>query len=237
MEDINAKTTSLINEIATNGFSKSLSALTVEVREITNQFDLFLLDILIEDFNQAILNYELLLPDVINDNKMPGYDNDEENQKRILALKAFVKFLNRLKEGNSNVKQNIEKKVELNKTELSEKIEKYFGFFNENCPRKHKQILKDEDFNKLINWTTEYFENSFEVPEIIKPIEVVNTNKTYVQLAFRYLFKELHASSTYPKTLFTFYQRAFKKYSNDKRKNFEAVKNNDEVKKLMKIEY
>lgn len=124
-----------------------------------------------------------------------------------------------------------------NETQHSEKVKKHFGFFSGNCPRKHKQILNTEDFDKLISWTTLFYENQFEVPEITNPINIVNTNKTYVQLAFKYLFKELHKSSPYHKNLFTFYSRAFIQFSSDTRSNFMAVKNNDNVKKLMKIEY
>lgn len=133
--------------------------------------------------------------------------------------------------------QNDKPKPEPKETELSERIKKHFGFFNRNCPRKHKQILNDTDFEKLIEWTIWYFENDFKVPEISEPIKVVNTNKTFVQLAFKYLFKELHKSSPYPETLFEFYQSAFTPFSEDKKSNFEAVKNNDEVKKLMQIDY
>jgi hypothetical protein len=135
------------------------------------------------------------------------------------------------------IKSNRTKKLEPKETELSEKIKKHFGFFNGNCPRKHKLILKDNDFDKLIEWTIWYFENDFKVPIISDPIKVVNTNKTFVQLAFKYLFKELHKSSPYPETLFKLYQGAFNPYSEDKKSNFEAVKNNDEVKNLMQIEY
>ena len=128
-------------------------------------------------------------------------------------------------------------KPEPKEKELSERIKKHFGFFNRNCPRKHKQILNDADFEKLIEWAIWYYKNEFKVPEISEPIKVVNTNKTFVQLAFKYLFKELHKSSPYPETLFEFYQSAFTPYSEDKKSNFEAVKNNDEVKKLMQIDY
>lgn len=133
--------------------------------------------------------------------------------------------------------QTEQPKPETKETELSERIKKHFGFFNKSCPRKHKQILNDTDFKRLIDWTIWYFENDFKVPEILEPIKVVNTNKTFVQLAFKYLFKELHKSSPYPETLFEFYQSAFTPYSEDKKRNFEAVKNNDEVKKLMQIDY
>ena len=129
--------------------------------------------------------------------------------------------------------QQINKQIPaLNETELSKKIIKHFRFFNGKCPRKHKLILSDENFKKLIEWTIYFYENQFEVPEIRDPINIVNTNKTFVQLAFRYLFKELHKSSPYPQNLFNFYQKVFSKYSLDKRRNFEAVKNNDEVLKF-----
>lgn len=122
-------------------------------------------------------------------------------------------------------------------SEIAQKVKLHFEFFRGNCPRKHEQILKDEDFDKLIEWTEYYYENHFEIPEIKEPIRVVNTNKTYVQLAFKYLFKQLHKSSPYPKSLFEFYKRAFFPYSEDKRHSFEGVRNNHEVNKLMKIEY
>lgn len=133
--------------------------------------------------------------------------------------------------------QTYKPKPAAKETELSESIKKHFGFFNRNCPRKHKEILNDTDFEKLIEWTIWYFNNEFKVPEISEPIKVVNTNKTYVQLAFKYLFKKLYKSSPYPESLFEFYQSAFAPYSEDKKRNFEAVKNNDEVKKLMQIDY
>jgi hypothetical protein len=132
--------------------------------------------------------------------------------------------------------EEIEISDEAKESELSQKINKHFAFFNENCPRKHKKILKDSDFSKLITWTVDFFENDLNVPEISEPIGIVNTNKTYVQLAFKYLFKELHRSP-YPDSLFTLYKSAFKSYEMDSKKNFDAVKNNDEVKKLMLIEY
>ncbi len=122
-------------------------------------------------------------------------------------------------------------------TDFKLKIEKHFAFFQKNCPRKHKQILNENDFDRLIKWTKYYFENDFEVPKISNPIEVVNTNKGYVRLAFRYLFKILHKEKTYPDSLFEFYQLAFLPFEHDKRKLFQAEKNNDEVKKLMEIDY
>jgi len=121
-------------------------------------------------------------------------------------------------------------------TELRQKIEKHFGFFSGQCPRKHKTILNPEDYARLIDWTVSFYSSQFKVPSISKPISTVNTNKTYVQLAFKYLFKELHPQSPYPDSLFDFYRSAFTRFSNEKKKNFFAVKHNDEVKELMQID-
>ena len=121
--------------------------------------------------------------------------------------------------------------------DVAARVRKHFGFFHGQCPRKHKQILNDDDFANLIKWTVYYYKNNFSVPEIEKPIRTVNTNKTFVQLAFKYLFKEMYPNSIYPDSLFNYYQAAFLKYSDDSRTNFRSVSNNDEVKKLMLIDY
>lgn len=121
-------------------------------------------------------------------------------------------------------------------TDLRQKIEKHFAFFSGQCPRKHKTILSDDDFKKLIDWTVSYYSNDLQLPQIFDPIRTVNTNKTYVQLAFKYLFKELRPNSTYPDSLFDFYKLAFRSFSGDKKTSFIGVKNNDEVKHLMKID-
>ncbi|WP_395091828.1 hypothetical protein ACF3NR_11150 [Vaginella massiliensis] len=176
---------------------------------------------------------------------LKSIDSNISEKEINIELINFQKFLQRKREQIYSdlvneiqalpPQQSTKPKPEPKETELSEKIKKHFGFFNGNCPRKHKQILNDTDFEKLIEWTIWYFENDFKVPEISEPIKVVNTNKTFVQLAFRYLFKELHKSIPYPETLFDFYRSAFNPYSEDKKRNFEAVRNNDEVKKLMQI--
>lgn len=57
-----------------------------------------------------------------------------------------------------------------------------------------------------------------------------------MQLAFRYLFKELYPGTTFPSSLFDFYRAAFLPYSADRSENFLRVKHNDEVKKLMIID-
>lgn len=167
-----------------------------------------------------------------------GLFEDLAEQQDLLEAEKEAGLYSLLPEPEPAIPQpNFNSKPELPGKEISEKIKKHFGFFQENCPRKLKQILNDEDFKKLIEWTIYFYKNNFKVPEISDPIRVVNTNKTFVQLAFKYLFKELHKASPYPKSLFEFYKSAFTPYSQDKQKNFEAVQNNNEVKKLMQIDY
>lgn len=185
---------------------------------------------------------------IYNNNGLGNIENEPTDFKKRLLFsidkrKKFLKNILNSLETKMPINEELPpqqtdvQKPELTETELSEKISKHFGFFKGNCPRKHKQILKDEDFDRLIEWTNYYFENEFKVPEISEPITVVNTNKTYVQLAFKYLFKELHKANTYPASLFDFYKSAFTPYSEDKKEVLDKVKNNSVVKKLMKIDY
>lgn len=121
-------------------------------------------------------------------------------------------------------------------TELTETVKKHFNFFSKDCPRKGKQILKDTDFDKLINWTIYYYENDLKIPEINEPIKVINTNMTYVILAFRYLFKKIYPLRTFPNSLFEFFTKAFKPYSEYKKSNFDKARNDNKVRELMKID-
>ena len=136
--------------------------------------------------------------------------------------------------------QQIEETTE--KSDLLKIIEKHYSFFLERCPSKPNstQILDDKDYKNLIQWTLFFYENKFTLPEISEPIKIARTNKTYIQLAFRYLFTELkqfHKTKSYPDALFNFYKSAFSNFSDDSRDNFDKVKNNDEVKRLMNIRY
>ena len=120
--------------------------------------------------------------------------------------------------------------------DIAERVMKHFDFFQKKCPRRHRIILSETDFDKLIGWTISFYRNEFEVPEINEPIQKVDTNKTYVQLAFKYLFKVFYPSAYYPDSLFNFYKMAFHPYRDDQKHNFDKVRNQEDVKKLMKLE-
>lgn len=123
---------------------------------------------------------------------------------------------------------------EIIESDLRLKIKKHFAFFIDICPRKGKEIMIEEDYNKLIDWTIYFYENKFEVPIIDREIKL-RTNKTYVISAFKILFKQLNPSTEYPENLFKFYRSISNKYSEDKLSNFLKTKNTDEVYKLMRI--
>ena len=120
--------------------------------------------------------------------------------------------------------------------DIAEKVNKHFAFFQGKCRRGHRIILSETDYDKLIEWTISFYKSDFEVPEILEPIQKIYTNKTYVQLAFKHLFKVLHPSEYYPDSLFTFYTKAFNEYRDDKMKNFRSVSSNEALEKLMKLE-
>jgi len=158
------------------------------------------------------------------------------------------------KEQVSDKESNAEKEVKNNigtsnikndETELSEKIKEHFAFFLGNCPRRGIPILSSEnDFNRLIEWTTYFYENNFEVPNIDAPIQNINTNNYYTQLAFVYLFDQLrklgfHSQRTRAKTIFNLWEKSFQDYSGYSEKNFWKVnqEKGNEVKKLMHIDY
>lgn len=103
---------------------------------------------------------------------------------------------------------------------LRHKVENSFSFMKDIDPRKHGQILDEGDFNDLIKWVTYYFENNFQLPEITKPIQKVNTNKGNVIFTFLKFFKEEHPEKTRPESLFKLIKACFKEYGNDNIDNF-----------------
>ncbi|MCH8535540.1 MAG: hypothetical protein LAT51_10765 [Flavobacteriaceae bacterium] len=222
----------------TDHINKRFKHLTGEDLNIEYRNEINLAEWLIFEFGQDYISHPRL-DSLAKLNKFHGIRENEQGEvtfatNRLLLLTKI--YFNAL-QGTLKTEINKPQPQEEETTTIgnNEKIKLHFNFFSENCPRKHTQILKDADFDKLIKWTVYYFENEFRVPEITEPIKNVKTNKTYVQLAFRYLFKQLHPNTNYPDTLFQFYSKAFKPYAGDKKANFDKVKNNDIVGTLMKI--
>ena len=188
---------------------------------------------------EKILNDEFIFELLIDNNtqlELTQFVRDDFLDEFKISSKRKIEFL-RLKLENISLKFTFESENKIKQTKiLSEKIRKHLMFMNGICPRTHRKILSDEDFEQFINWNIEYYNNNFKLPVIINPIRQINTNKTYIQLAFRYLFKEFHPSKTYPSSLFDFYKASFKKYSNDKRSNFDRVSKNSVVENLMGLD-
>ena len=179
-------------------------------------------------------------------NEKNAYDHGKATAYQFMAWKIVLENFTIFEDvfNDNSMQKESRKEPELNETKLSEKIKKHLGFLLGNCPRKGKPILNSEhDFNKLIEWTTYFYENNFELPEIAEPIKSVNTNNYFTQLAFMYLFDELresgfHTQRTRAKTLFNLWESSFVNYKGYSEKNFWRVKheNSREVKKLMQIE-
>ena len=181
--------------------------------------------------NYKLNEYEKDLIQLVYDKYTDAYEKLTEQVNRL-----YVSF-------NSPPEQSEKQKSD--ESDLSEKIKKHFGFMLGNCPRKGVPILNNQkDFDSLVKWTTSYFENNFEVPEILEPIKSVTTNYFLTQLAFIYLFDELrkkgfHSQRSRAQTLFTLWESCFLDYKGYSEKNFWKVKHEkrEEVKKLMQIDY
>lgn len=112
-------------------------------------------------------------------------------------------------------------------------IIKAFEFMLEKDPRKHKVILDESDYNKLINWVTYYFDNNFSLPNT-DPITKVNTSKGNVIFTFLKVFRELHPNKTKPNSLFELIKICFKEYRNDNIDNYKKQKEPQYYKHLIK---
>lgn len=110
------------------------------------------------------------------------------------------------------------------KSDIFDLVEKAFSFTEYVDPRKHKQILSDEDLKRLINWVCYYFENNFTIPKIDNPIMVVNTNKGNIVYTFMKLFKQINPLSVRPDSLFNLIKSCFYKYRDDNIENLKKQK-------------
>lgn len=99
-----------------------------------------------------------------------------------------------------------------------------FGFMERVDPRKHRDILSEDEYQRLVNWIYHYFSNDFVIPNIVNPILKAHTSKGNIIWAFRSLFSALHPNHTIPKSLFGLYTNAFYQYREDKFENFKKQK-------------
>ena len=123
------------------------------------------------------------------------------------------------------LKPNKTKSIEVlikkeNTDSLLNEIEKTFDFMKRVDPRKHRDILNDDEYEKLKNWLYDYFSKDFVVPEITEPIKTVYTSKGNIIWAFKSLFSRLHPSHTMPESLFELYRKAFYQFREDRFDNF-----------------
>lgn len=120
--------------------------------------------------------------------------------------------------------EDVEKSKDNEEDSLMDHIQKTFGFMERVDPRKHRDILSEDEYKKLVKWVHHYFSSGFKVPEIREPILKVHTSKGNIIWAFRSLFSELHPNHTIPKSLFELYTSAFYQFREDRFDNFKKQK-------------
>ena len=131
----------------------------------------------------------------------------------------FKKILNALEKLIQSGKTSTPDKV----SEINQKVKDAFSFTLKIDPRKHKQILSDEDYDKLVGWVTYFFENNFEVPSVEFPIETVNSSKGNIIYTFKKLFNDLFPNSTSPDSFFELISTCFSKYKNYSKQNIQKM--------------
>jgi hypothetical protein len=233
---------------------------SVQLNDPTDCLEFFRIEL--ANNNSKVKNYTLVSiknwdshKDIFFKQRMANYSPDYTLQEKInLELKRLNKlihigdaygvlkdrYIDLLKHKSTNVNSDNINNQNLDTTnkqndDLVNKINNHFAFFYDDCPRRSVKILSDDEADQLIDWTIYFYKNKFKLPEIKEPIKQVNTNKSYVRLAFRYLFKELHPNKKFPNTLFEFYRSAFKQFRYDNESNFYKEKKNQKVRDYMKL--
>lgn len=143
------------------------------------------------------------------------YKNDPHRAKRIeiyIWNKERIKALNLVMSSFNGESRGTDS--------LHDKIQEAFGFMLTVDRRRHKQILKEQDYDKLIRWLQYYFENEFKIPEIESPIEEMNTNRGNVIYTFKLFFTKEYPTMTFPESLFLLIKECFYPLRDDKVSNF-----------------
>ncbi|WP_295229824.1 hypothetical protein [uncultured Chryseobacterium sp.] len=128
----------------------------------------------------------------------------------------------------------VDQDIENQNSIVKEKIENLLKFMLTVDPRKHKKILSESDYDKLINWVEYYFINDLQIPLIDSPIKFVNTAKGNVVYTFMVIFKELKPNMTRPDSLFDLVKACFYEYKAAKVSSLKKLKEPQYYKDLNK---
>lgn len=123
--------------------------------------------------------------------------------------------------------KRLDKKLPLNNnTKIRETVNQQFSFTLETCPRKNKgQILSEQDYEKLVDAVSYFFENDYKLPEIKEPIKTENTTKQNIVYSFIELYGKLKkAGQKRPNSLFELIKLLFEPYKNDDISNMRKTK-------------
>lgn len=193
-----------------------------EMRSFSNYTKINIIDAIVNNTSGTVTEY------ISMQYTNPAYTADNANL--LATLKThLLKYQESINKNNiqnleSNRKATEKQESEPQISTVSNDIESAFSFMQQNDPRKHKRIISDDDFDSLMKWITYYFENDFNIPEIDKPIKVINTNKGNVVYTFIKIFKDLHPTKTRPDSLFELIKLCFYDYRNDNISNYKKQK-------------
>lgn len=155
------------------------------------------------------------------DNSIVISDNDEP---------PIVTFPKRLGFPSEPNKEFYPKKNEISNSNVNEQIREIvnqqFSYTLKTCPRKNKgQILSEQDYEKLVDAVSYFFENDYKLPEIKEPIKTVNTTKQNIVYSFIELYGKLKkAGQKRPNSLFELIKLLFEPYKNDDISNMRKTK-------------
>jgi len=102
---------------------------------------------------------------------------------------------------------------------FSEAVQAKFGFMTGVDVRKNRQRLTDEEYKRLVEYVTYYFETDFKLPPEIQPVRKFYTGKGNVLFTFTLLFEELHPNSYKPDSYIDLIKGCFIDFKNHDRKS------------------
>lgn len=82
--------------------------------------------------------------------------------------------------------------------------------------RKEQKILRQEEYDKLIEWTSQYFFNDYIIPQIDSPIKIINTAQGNIVYTFIILFDAIKGKKggKRPDSLFELIKTSFYEFRN-----------------------
>lgn len=115
--------------------------------------------------------------------------------------------------------------IDYSDDQLRSTIDRYLSFLKGTYYRNGRDIMNEDDYQRLIEWTFSYFSNNFKVPIIDYPIESEHFNCSNGNIVHTYhiLFKKLFPNMTRPDSLYELLRGVFRQLSTAKITNLKKM--------------